>query len=215
VIDGRSSLSAAPPGYRFPREVIPVAVRWYLRYGLSSRDVEELLAERGVDVGHVTVCRWVQTFTPELSRQPAQSVNASGDRRFLDETYVKAAGRGTYLDRVVDRHAQVIDVLVSTRLEAAAARQFFARALRAGPSRVEVTTDRALVSPRVVEDLVAAARHVTEQYADNLIEADHGRLKSRLLTRRTDGTRHRERRLPEGQPAGGLTVGADVSVGPP
>jgi transposase, IS6 family len=62
----------------------------------------------------------VQTFTPELSRQPAQSVNASGDWRFLDETYVKAAGRGTYLDRVVDRHAQVIDVLVSTRREAAA-----------------------------------------------------------------------------------------------
>jgi transposase-like protein len=83
-----------------------------------------------------------------------------------------------------------------------AARQFFARALPAGPSPVQVSTDRALVYPRVVDDLVAAARQVTEQYANNVIEADHGRLKSRLSTRRTDGTRHRERRLPEGDPAG-------------
>jgi IS6 family transposase len=58
--------SSAPAGYRFPREVIAVAVRWYLRYGLSYRDVEELLAERGIAVDHVTVYRWVQTFTPEL-----------------------------------------------------------------------------------------------------------------------------------------------------
>ena len=71
-------------------------------------------------------------------------------------------------------------MLVSTRRDAAAARQFFTRALRAVPSPVEVTTDRAPVYPRIVEDLVPAARHVTEQYANNLIEADHGRLKSRL-----------------------------------
>ena len=60
-----TSSSSAPVGYRFPREVITVAVRWYLRYGLSYRDVEELLAERGVDVDHVTIYRWVQTFTGE------------------------------------------------------------------------------------------------------------------------------------------------------
>src|SRR5206468_2969434 len=80
----------------------------------------------------------------------------------------------------VDQHGQVIDVLLSRRRDAAAARQFFARALRAGPSPVEVTTDRAPVYPRVVEDLVPAARPVTEQYANNIIEADHGRLKARL-----------------------------------
>ncbi|HEX9372627.1 MAG TPA: hypothetical protein VF897_16570, partial [Roseiflexaceae bacterium] len=62
VINSRSG-SSAPAGYRFPREVIAVAVRWYLRYGLSYRDVEELLAERGIEVDHVTVYRWVQTFT--------------------------------------------------------------------------------------------------------------------------------------------------------
>jgi transposase, IS6 family len=66
MITSRSSLPTAPAGYRFPREVIAVAVRWYLRYGLSYRDVEELLAERGVEVDHVTVYRWVQTFTRDF-----------------------------------------------------------------------------------------------------------------------------------------------------
>jgi hypothetical protein len=67
-----SALSSPPAGYRFPRGVIAVAVRWYLRYGLSYRDVEELLAERGIEVDHVTVYRWVQTFTPESSTQPSR-----------------------------------------------------------------------------------------------------------------------------------------------
>ena len=73
MIVSRSSVSSAPAGYRFPREVIAVAVRWYLRYGLSYRDVEELLAERGVEVDHVTIYRWVQTFTPGVHRGRAPS----------------------------------------------------------------------------------------------------------------------------------------------
>jgi hypothetical protein len=80
-------------------------------------------------------------------------------------TYVKVAGRWTYLYRAVDQRGQVIDVLVSPRRTAAAARRFFARALRVGPLPVEVVTDRAPVHPRVVDDVVQAARHVTEQYA--------------------------------------------------
>jgi transposase-like protein len=176
---GSTSGSSAPVGYRFPREVIAVAVRWYLRYGLSYRDVEELLAERGIDVDHVTVYRWVQTFTAEFIHVARPARHAAGDRWFVDETYVKVAGRWTYLYRAVDQHGQVIDVLLSTRRDAPAARTFFARALRLGPAPVEVTTDRAPVYARVLDEL-AAARHVTEQYANNAIEADHGRLKARL-----------------------------------
>jgi IS6 family transposase len=180
VISSRSGLSAAPAGYRFPREVIAVAVRWYLRYGLSYRDVEELLAERGIEVDHVTIYRWVQTFTPEFIDAARPARHAAGDRWFLDETYVKVAGRWAYLYRAVDQHGQVIDVLFSTRRDAAVARAFFTRALRLGPGPVEVTTDRAPVYPRVLEEIVPSARHVTEQYANNSIEADHGRLKARL-----------------------------------
>ena len=79
-------------GFRFPPEVITLAVRWYLRFALSYRDVEELLAERGIDVDHVTVYRWVQRFTPLLVDAARPCRHSPGDRWFVDETYVKVAG---------------------------------------------------------------------------------------------------------------------------
>jgi transposase, IS6 family len=180
VVTSGSALSSPPVGYRFPREVIAVAVRWYLRYGLSYRDVEELLAERGVEVDHVTVYRWVQTFTPQFIDAARPARHVTGDRWFVDETYVKVAGRWMYLYRAVDQHGQVIDVLVCARRNAEAARAFFARALQCGPAPVEVTTDRAPVYPRMLDEAVPTARHITERYANNVVEADHGRLKARL-----------------------------------
>jgi IS6 family transposase len=98
----------------------------------------------------------------------------------VDETYVKIAGRWVYLYRAIDQFGQVIDVLVAEERDMAATRRFFTRALEHRPSPTEVTTDRAAAYPRVLDELVPAARHVTEQYANNAIEADHGRLKSRL-----------------------------------
>ena len=157
-----------------------LAVRWYLRYGLSYRDVEELLAERGVQVDHVTIYRWVQRFTPLLIDAARPCRHATGDRWFVDETYVKIAGRWVYLYRAIDQFGQVIDVLVAEKRDMAATRRFFTRALEHRPSPTEVTTDRAAAYPRVLDELVPAAGHVTEQYANNAIEADHGRLKSRL-----------------------------------
>jgi transposase-like protein len=78
-------------GFRFPADVILVAVRWYLRYGLSYRDVEELLAERHVEVDHVTVYRWVQQFTPLLADAAGFCRHSPGERWFVDETYVKTS----------------------------------------------------------------------------------------------------------------------------
>jgi transposase-like protein len=92
----------------------------------------------------------------------------------------KVAGRWSYLYRAVDQHGQVVDVFVSMRRNAAAARVFFTSALRYGRVPVEVTTDRAPAYPQVIGEAAPAARHVTEQYANNAIEADHGRLKARL-----------------------------------
>jgi transposase, IS6 family len=184
VVTSGSGLSSPPVGYRFPREVIAVAVRWYLRYGLSYRDVEELLAERGIEVDHVTVYRWVQTFTPEFIDAARPARHGTGDRWFVDETYVKLAGRWRYLYRAVDQHGQVIDVRVSARRNTEAARAFFARALQRGPAPVEVTTDRARVYPRVLDEAVPTAQHITERYANNVVEADHGRLTARLRPRR-------------------------------
>jgi hypothetical protein len=78
-------------GFRFPREVIVLAVRWYLRYGLSYRDVEELLVERGVQVDHVSIYRWVQRFTPLLIDAARPRRHATGDRWFVDETVRREA----------------------------------------------------------------------------------------------------------------------------
>ena len=139
-------------GFRFPAEVIVVAVRWYLRYNLSYRDVEELLAERGVEVDHVTVCRWVQRFTPLLADAARFARHSPGDRWFVDETYVKVNGVWRYVYRAIDQHGQVIDVLVSARRDAAAARRLFQRALqmlKVTPS--EVVTDAAPAYPAVLD----------------------------------------------------------------
>jgi transposase-like protein len=160
--------------------VISVAVRWYLRHGLSYRDVEELLAERGITVDHVTIYRWVQRFTAEFIEAARPCRHAPGDRWFADETYVKVAGRWTYLYRAIDQHGQVIDVLVSQWRDLAEARRLFARAMRAGVIPAEVTTDRAPVYPRVLDELIPSALHTVERYANNPVEADHGRLKARL-----------------------------------
>jgi IS6 family transposase len=169
-----------------------VAVRWYLRYNLSYRDVEELLAERGVEADHVTVYRWVQRFTPLLADAARFARRAPGDRWFVDETYVKVNGVWRYVYRAIDQYGQVIDVLVSARRDAVAARRFFTRALatlKVVP--VEVVTDAAAVYPAVLADLVPAAWHHVERYANNPVEADHSRLKQRLRPMRglrTDGT---------------------------
>jgi len=168
-------------GFRFPPDVIVLAVRWYLRFGLSYRDVEELLAERGVEVDHVTIYRWVQRFTPLLAEAARPCRHLVGNRWHVDETYVKVAGRWRYVYRAIDQFSQVIGVLVSPRRDATAARRFFHRAI--GEIKVvpaEITTDQAPVYPAVLKELLPAAWHRTDQYANNRIECDHGRLKARL-----------------------------------
>jgi transposase-like protein len=133
------------------------------------------LAEDDVDVA-TAVFRWVQRFTPLLIDAARPCRHAPGDRWFVDETFVKIAGRWVYLYRAIDQFGQVIDVLVSEKRDLAATRRFFTRALQHGLSPVEVTTDRAVAYVRVLDELVPAACHITEQYRNNPIEADHGRL---------------------------------------
>src|SRR4029434_2050592 len=147
-------------GFCFPPEVIVLAVRWYLRFALSYRDVEELLAERGMEVDHTTVYRWVQRFTPLLTEAARPCRHAVGDRWQVDETYVKVAGRWRYVYRAIDQFGQVIDVFVSARRDTRAAHRFFERAIGATKTvPAEVTTDQAPVYPAVLEDLLSASWH--------------------------------------------------------
>jgi transposase-like protein len=176
-----SVLRAAFVGFRFPPDVIVVAVRWYLRFGLSYRDVEELVAERGVEVDHVTIYRWVQRFTPLLAEAARPCRHAVGDRWQVDETSVKVAGRWRYVYRAIDQFGQVIDVFRSSQRDAKATRRFVEQAI--STTRItpfEVVTDKAATYPIVRDELLPAAWHPTDQYANNHVEADHGRLKARL-----------------------------------
>jgi transposase, IS6 family len=172
--------SSAFKGFRFPPESIVLAVRWYLRFGLSYRDVEELLTERGIEVDHVTVYRWVQRFTRLLVDAARPCRHAVGNRWYVDETYVKVAGRWCYVYRAIDQYGQVIDVFVSTRRDRGAARRFLVAALDHHGVPTEVVTDRAWTLLAVVAELIPAAFHDTSRYANNRIETDHGRLKARL-----------------------------------
>jgi transposase-like protein len=188
---GNEDESVSFAGYRFAPEVILLAVRWYLRYGLSYRDVEELMAERGIDVDHVTIYRWVQRFTPLLIDAARPCRHSVGDRWFVEETYVKVSGVWRYVYRAADQHGQVIDVFVSKRRNSGAATTFFECALTAHGRSREVTTDLAAPLLRIVDELIPEAVHDTERYSNNRVEYDHGRLKARLRPMRglqTDGT---------------------------
>jgi IS6 family transposase len=123
----------------------------------------------------------VLRFTPLLADAARPCRHAVGQRWFVDETYVKVAGRWRYVYRAVDQSGQVVDVFISPRRDAKTARQFFERAIGATKvTPVEVTTDKAPVYPVVLQELLPAAWHRTDQYANNGVESDHGRLKARL-----------------------------------
>ena len=123
----------------------------------------------------------MQRFTPLLADAARFCRHSPGDRWHVDETYVKVNGVWRYVYRAVDQYGQVIDVLVSARRDADAARRFFRRALstlKATPA--EVVTDAAAIYPGVLDELIPSAWHHVEQYANNPIEADHSQLKHRL-----------------------------------
>jgi IS6 family transposase len=128
----------------------------------------------------VTIYRWVQRFTPILIEAARPCRHSIGDRWYVDETYVKVAGRWRYVYRAIDQYGQIIDVYVSARRDIRAARRFFTTALRARGEPTEVVTDRAPALRAVINELIPGAFHNTGQYANNRIEADHGRLKARL-----------------------------------
>src|ERR1700757_713153 len=114
---------------QFEPEVILLAVGWYLRFSLSYRDVEELLAERGVHADHVTVWRWVQRYAPEMERRLRSRLNSTNDSWRVDETYIRVKGKWRYLYRAVDSSGTTIDFLLSAKQDAAAAKRFLAKAL--------------------------------------------------------------------------------------
>src|SRR5262245_43690005 len=129
---------------QFEPEVILLAVGWYLRFSLSYRDVEELLAERGLHADHVTVWRWVQRYAPELQRCFRQNLRPTNDSWWVDETYIRVKGKWVYLYRAVDSSGATIDFLLSAKRVSAAAERFLAKALggEGRPAPRVINTDK-------------------------------------------------------------------------
>src|ERR671916_626783 len=112
-------------GFRFPAEIILWAVRWYLQFPLSYRDLEAMLADRGVQVDHVTLYRWIQRFAPELEKRLRRHLRPCRGPWPVDATSVRVGGEWRYLYRAVDGTGQTVDFLLSARRDKAGARRLF------------------------------------------------------------------------------------------
>jgi transposase, IS6 family len=174
-------------GFRFPAEVILWAVRWYLQFPISYRDLERMLADRGVAVDHVTLFRWVQRFAPELEQRTRRHLRPCRGPWHVDETYVRVGGQWRYLYRAVDGTGQTIDFLLSATRDKQAARRFFRKALGRANTRQPrtIVTDRLKSYPGALRALKRAGelgrftRHRRGRWLNNLVEQDHRRIKRR------------------------------------
>ncbi len=180
-------------GYRFPREVITHAVRLYLRFALSYRDVEELLAERGVIVSYETIRHWVAKFGSHYADELRKREGRAGRTWHWDEMATRIGGRLHWLWRAVDEHGQTLDVLLQEHRDTAAAERFLRRLLLATASETppgRITTDKlgsyAAALARVPE--LADVEHLqvrSAQRCNNRVEQAHQptRLRERVMRR--------------------------------
>ena len=171
----------------FQGDVILWAVRWYCRYPISYRDLEEMLAERGISVDHTTIYRWVQCYAPEMEKRLRWFWRRGFDPSWrLDETYVKVRGKWTYLYRAVDKRGDTIDFYLSPTRSAKAAKRFLGKALRGlkhWEKPATLNTDKAPSYGAAITELKREGKldretaHRQVKYLNNVIEADHGKLK--------------------------------------
>ena len=161
-------------GYQFPPEIISRAVWLYYRFCLSFRDVEDLIAERGITVSYETIRQWCRKFGTEYAQKLKQREGQLGDTWFLDELFVTIQGKRHYLWRAVDQDGDVIDILVQPRRDRRAAERFFQKLLKGqGTEPLRLVTDKLRSYGAAHRTVMRSVRHDTRQYANNRAEVSH------------------------------------------
>ena len=172
----------------YESEIILTSVRWYLRYSLSYRDLEEMMADRGLSVDHFTIFRWVQTYAPELDKRCRPHLKQTNDSWRVDETYVKVRGKWIYLYRAVDSTGQTLDFLLNETRSTRAAKRLFRKVL----GRPNITSARVINVDKnrsyigAVNDLkdeMLLPEHCQRrpsQDMNNIVEQDHRFMKRRI-----------------------------------
>jgi transposase-like protein len=180
-------------GRHFDRSVILLCVRWYLAYNLSLRNLEEMMAERGISVDHATIHRWIVRYSPELLKRFNRCKRAVTGRWHVDETYIKVRGRWTYLYRAIDSNGDTVEFWFSEKRNLTAAKRFLRKALKrhGRPERIAIdgsqTNREAILSCDAESRLQDRSRRRLEpirtrqsQYLNNRIEQDHRAIKCRV-----------------------------------
>ncbi len=161
-------------GYRFPPEIISYAVWLYYRFSLSFRDVEDLLAQRGVVVSYETIRQWCGKFGPGYAAKLKRRQGRLGDIWHLDEVFVAIGGRRQYLWRAVDQDGDLIDILVQLRRDRRAAERFFRKLLKGqGCEPRRLVTDKLRSYAAAHRTVMPGVVHDTTRYANNRAEVSH------------------------------------------
>jgi putative transposase len=160
--------------HRFPSEIIQYAVWLYHRFNLSQRDIEDLLAERGIVVSYESIRLWYNKFGPQYARRLKRRHQGYGDTFFIDEVFVKIDGKQHYLWRAVDQDGEIVDVFLQARRNANAAKRFFKRLLKShGTEPRKIVTDKLRSYGVAHRELIPDTIHDTTQYANNRAELSH------------------------------------------
>jgi transposase-like protein len=165
----------------YESDIILLCIRWYLRYALSYRDLEEMMRERGLSIDHTTIYRWVQAYAPELEKRIRPHLRPTNDSYRVDETYIKVKGAWKYLYRAVDSTGQTIDFMLSAKRDTKAAKRFFRKMLRLQqhPSPRVINVDQNKSYPPAVEELkeegvLSIASQLRRcKYLNNIVGQDH------------------------------------------